>query len=131
MSNALQNLLADVQADGKVDAGEVVALRTQIFEDGVVDRAEADAMFALNDSVTGADNDPTYTSLMVDVIANHVLNDSESPGVVDEDEANWLIEKIEADGQVDGVELAIARSIAAQAKSVPAFLTDKFREWGV
>jgi hypothetical protein len=131
MSNALQNLLADVQADGKVDAGEVVALRTQIFEDGVVDRAEADAMFALNDSVTGADNDPTYTSLMVDVIANHVLNDSESPGVVDEDEANWLIEKVEADGQVDGVELAIARSIAAQAKSVPAFLTDKFREWGV
>lgn len=131
MSNVLQNLLADVQTDGKVDAGEVVALRTQIFEDGVVDRAEADAMFALNDSVTGADNDPTYTSLMVDVIANHVLNDSESPGVVDEDEANWLIEKVEADGQVDGVELAIARSIAAKAKSVPAFLTDKFREWGV
>lgn len=131
MSDTLQALVAKVGADGQVDAAEVVALRSNIFANGQVDRAEADAMFALNDHVTGANNDQSYQDLMVEVVTNHVLSDSQSPGVVDEAEAAWLIERIEGDGQVDGVELAICRAIKTQAVSVPSSLAAKFNEWGV
>lgn len=131
MSNTLQKLVASVTEDGTVDAAEVTALRSEIFADGVVDRAEANALFEINDRVSGADNVAAYQDLFVEAISSHVLNDENSPGEIDDDEAAWLIEKIEGDGTVDGVELALARNIAAKATSVPASLSAKFAEWGV
>lgn len=127
----LAALLESVKADGKVDASEVAALRAQVFADGVVDREEADALFELNDYVTGAENDSSYTEFVVEAITQHVLGDSVSPGEIDEEEAAWLIARIEGDGQVDGVELAVARAIQARATSVPASLSAKFAAWGV
>ncbi len=127
----LAALIEQVKADGTVDAAEVVALRADVMADGVVDRAEADALFALNDSVTGADNAASYQDFMVEAISSHVLHDETSPGVVDEDEAAWLVSKVEGDGSVDELELAICRAVAQRATSIPASLSAKFSSWGV
>ena len=74
----MQELVNDVIADGVVDAAEVIELRTAFYADGVIDQDEADAMFAINDAVTGNDNDATYEQLFVDVLSDFVLKDEET-----------------------------------------------------
>lgn len=127
----LDTLVEAVIADGTVDDAEVVELETALYADGVIDQEEADALFTINDAVSGAANSPNWDTLFVRAITDFVLADEETPGVVDEGEAAYLIGKIEGDGTVDGAELALARNIKATATSVHPTLEAKFVEWGV
>lgn len=114
----MQELVNDVIADGVVDAAEVLELREKFYADGVIDQDEADAMFAINDAVTGNDNDPTYEGLFVEVLSDFVLKDEETPGVVDAEEGAYLVSKIEGDGEVDAAEKALLLNIEANATAI-------------
>ena len=89
-----------------------------------VSRKEADWLFELNDAVSGAANDPGWQDLMAKAISSHVLADETSPGVLDADEASWLIGNIESDGTVDDVEKAIIKKVLDDATSVDQSFTD-------
>lgn len=118
----LQELKADLLADGIIDAAEVEKLKEILYADGVIDKEEADFLFELNDAVTGKDNDPSWESFFIQAIADFLLKDEVSPGEIDADEAAWLEEKIGADGQVDGTEKALLEKLKVEAKSFPANL---------
>jgi uncharacterized membrane protein YebE (DUF533 family) len=132
---SLKDLVNDIIEDGVVDAVEVATLRTELYADGVIDREEADALFEINDAVSGNDNDPTWNTFFVEAISDHLLNDDVSPGEVDDDEAAWLISAVEGDGQVDGVERtlleAIRGRVAELGTTLPASLQAKLTEWGI
>lgn len=117
-------LKKDLLADGIIDATEVKRLQKEVYADGVVDRDEADLLFALNDATSGAANDPAWRDFFIQALADHVLKDEVSPGVVDEDEAQYLISKIQADGVVDGNELALLVHVIANAKGAPESLSN-------
>ncbi|MFH1404552.1 MAG: hypothetical protein ABIH21_00445 [Patescibacteria group bacterium] len=104
--------------DGVVDADEVKALEADLYEDGVIDRDEADALFEINDAVTGNANDPSWDKLFVKALTDHVLADDTSPGELDAEEAEYLIGKIQGDGQVDGAERALCLNILENATAV-------------
>lgn len=112
----LAQLEAELLDDGIIDAQEVAQLRERLYDDGVIDREEADFLFRLNDAVSGKANDPSWGELFVQAIADHVLKDEVSPGVVDADEAAWLHEKLWADGQIDAIEKALILKLQAEAK---------------
>lgn len=118
----LQELKADLLADGIIDAAEVKKLKEILYADGIIDKEEADFLFELNDAVTGKDNDPSWESFFIQAIADFLLKDEVSPGEIDADEAAWLEEKIGADGQVDGTEKALLEKLKVEAKSFPANL---------
>ena len=132
---SLKTLVKDIIEDGVVDADEVVTLRTELYADGVIDRDEADALFEINDAVSGNDNDPTFYALFVEAISDHLLLDDVSPGEVDDDEAAWLISSVEGDGQVDGVERTLLETIQTRVNelgtTLPASLQAKLTEWGI
>jgi hypothetical protein len=111
----MQDLIKSVIADGVVDADEVVELKKAFYADGVIDQEEADAMFQINDAVSGNENDETYKSLFVEVLSDFVLKDEETPGVIDETEGAYLVEKIQGDGEIDDVEKALLLNIEANA----------------
>lgn len=117
MQASLKELLKDIVADGVVDAAEVKGMRARLYADGVIDRKEADFLFAINDAVSGNNNAPGWQELFVEALTDHILGDKVSPGEVDENEASYLIRKIKADRQVDAVELALLVNITAKAKS--------------
>ena len=132
----LSSLKASVLADGIIDADEVEMIKKVIYGTGGgagegVDRAEADLIFELNDAVTGKANDASWQDLFVEAITKHVLEDDVSPGVVDDDEAAWLISNVEADGQVDDSEKALLASIKASATGIAESLKAKMDAWGV
>lgn len=120
-----EEVKAAVLADGKIDADEAAALKERLYADGVIDQEEADFLFELNDAVSGADNAPEWKELFVEALTDFVLADETTPGVVDEDEAKYLLAKIDGDGTVDDVEKALLLNIAAKATSVHASLQFK------
>lgn len=118
----LQELKADLLADGIIDAEEVVKLKEILYADGVIDKEEAEFLFEINDAVTGKENDPSWETFFIQAISDFLLKDEVSPGEIDADEAAWLVEKIGADGQVDGTEKALLENLKKEAKSFPASL---------
>lgn len=115
----LNELKKDLLSDGIIDVEEVETIKHKIYEDGKIDREEANFLFELNDAVTGKDNAPEWKELFIDAITAYVLEDEMSPDVIDEDEADYLYEQINGDGQIDDTERALLENIKAKAKNFP------------
>jgi hypothetical protein len=121
---SLEELKKELLADGIMDADEVKELEEVLYEDGVIDKDEADFLFELNDAVTGKANDPSWEKFFIKAITSFVLDDETSPGEIDDDEAQYLYDKIKGDGQVDGTEKALLLNIKDKSKNFPKVLED-------
>ncbi len=117
--------------DGIVDSEEAVEFENVVFTDGKVDREEADAAFAINNGTSPEANSPEWERVFVRTVSAYLLGDEVSPGTVDADEAAWLIESIEGDGELDHTEKLLCVVIAQTAMSIDESLTAKFAEWGI
>ena len=118
----LETLKAELLANGVIDAAEVQELKEVLYADGIIDKDEANFLFELNDAVSGKENDASWESFFVHAISDFLLKDEVSPNEIDKDEAAWLVEKIVADGKVDGVEKALLENLKANANSFPEVL---------
>lgn len=127
----INDVVAAILADGTIDTNEVELLRKRLFADAQIDASEAEALFQINDAVKGKANSPHWQTLFVDAICNFLLKDEKTPGVVDENEGNWLIAKLEGDGDIDAIEKALLVALKSQAKSLPANLTTKMSAWKI
>lgn len=115
----LDQLKKELLADGIIDSEEVKTIKSVIYEDGKIDKDEADFLFELNNAVSGKNNAPEWKDLFVDAITAFVLEDEVSPNEIDSDEADYLYNQIKGDGQVDEIERALLENIKAKAKNFP------------
>jgi tellurite resistance protein len=118
MTQSLTKLREAIVADGVVDADEVRKLRERIYADGRIDRDEAELLFDINDAVSGKANDAGWQGLFVDAICDYLLKDEKSPGAVDDQEATWLLERIQRDEKLDDTERALLQAIENRATSI-------------
>ena len=119
---SLEQLKNELLADGIIDLAEVKEIKEILYADGVIDIEEAEFLFDINDAVSGKENDPSWETLFIDTITNYLLEDENSPGEIDEEEANWLYKKIKGDGQIDGTEKNLLVNLKSKAKSFPSNL---------
>lgn len=115
----LDQLKKYILADGIIDTEEVKTIKSVIYEDGKIDKDEADFLFELNDAVSGKNNASEWKDLFVDAITAFVLEDEVSPNEIDSDEADYLYNQIKGDGQVDDIERTLLENIKAKAKNFP------------
>ena len=120
----LEELKKELLADGIIDADEVKTLESVIFEDGVVDKEEADFIFELNNAVSGKANAPEWKDFFVKAITSFVLDDEKSNGEIDDDEAKYLYEQIKGDGQIDDIEIALLENIKSKSANFPDLLAE-------
>jgi hypothetical protein len=118
----LNELKKSILADGTIDEQEVKQLREVLYADGIIDKEEAEFLFELNDAVSGKENHSSWEKFFVDAITSFLLEDETSPGVVDAAEANWLLTKIQGDGRLDKIELALLKNLKSTAKQLPQSL---------
>ncbi|MDR1055212.1 MAG: TerB family tellurite resistance protein [Prevotellaceae bacterium] len=118
----LDELKKSILANGVIDKDEIAELRKVLFADGIIDKEEAEFVFELNDAVSGKNNDASWQTLFVDAISSYLLEDEISPGEIDDEEANWLLAKIQGDGNLDATEKALLANLKAKAKNFPAML---------
>jgi hypothetical protein len=127
----LSEICAHVTADGVIDSDEVERLRETLFADGRIDRDEADLMFDINDATTNnTGHAPSWQQLFVEAVANHILDDPSTPGIVDDTEAEWLASRIDKDGKCDENELALLKHLQQHARGINAKLRALLKKMG-
>jgi len=119
---SLQQLKTELLADGIIDAAEVLELESVLFADGKIDSEEAEFLFEINNAVSGKANHSSWESLFIKAISSYLLEDDNSPGEIDTEEAEWLYNKIKGDGQTDDIEKNLLNNLKQNAKSFPANL---------
>lgn len=105
-------------ADGQITADELLSLRREGWGDGIITRAEAEALFALNSALE--DRSAEWTDFFVEAIGEFVLNGTEPRLQCSLEEAEWLIGQIDRDGKVDSMaELETLVRILERAENTP------------
>ncbi len=103
---------------------EVNALREEIFEDGKVTKEEVLDLWEKKDAQEETTSE--FDSLFAEAVMAWLLAD----GQIDEEEAQFLIDKIGEDGEIDDAEDELLLSIAEQlGNDVPQSLIDAFPEY--
>ncbi len=119
---SLEQLKNELLADGIIDSAEVKELKEILYADGLIDKKEAEFLFEINNAVSGKENDSSWESLFIEAISNFLLEDENTPGEIDKEEADWLFEKINGDGQLDSIEKNLLLNLKNKAKSFPTNL---------
>jgi len=123
MSVQFADLAARVAEDGQVTQEELFSLRQLGWGDGKIYREEAEAIFAINNSLK--QTTPEWVDFFVEAIGEFVLNGSEPRGMCDDDEARWLIGALDHDGKVESMaELELLVRVVEKAQNVPEFFKD-------
>ncbi|ASJ90083.1 hypothetical protein [Porphyrobacter sp. CACIAM 03H1] len=105
-------------ADGQITAEGLLALRREGWGDGIITRAEAEALFAVNNALV--ERSPEWCDFFVEAIGEFVLNGTPPRLQCSLEEAEWLISQIDHDGVVDSmVELETMVRIIERAENVP------------
>ena len=118
----LTELKKELLADGVIDAAEVKTIKEVIYEDGKIDKEEAEFLFDINDAVSGKENAQEWNDLFINAITSFMLEDETSPNEIDDEEAKYLYEKIKGDGRVDELERALLENLKAKSNNFPEIL---------
>lgn len=121
MTFSFSDFSAALKSGATLSADDVLALRREVWPDGVVARAEAEAIFELHRHArtSGAE----WGDFFIEAIADHVLNGTEPRGYVDSETAAWLTGEIGRTGEAIGpVELELVVKILEKALNAPATL---------
>ena len=123
MTTHFTELAQRAAADGHVSSEEVLALRRQGWGDGIITREEAEALFAVNNSLDERDSE--WCDFFVEAIGEFVLNGTPPRLQCNKQEAEWLIAQVDHDGVVESfVELEAIVRIIERAENVPVLLKD-------
>lgn len=118
----MNSALAEMARKSRLCADDVLALRRDVFEDGVIDRAEAEALFAIDRSVK--DKAIEWSGFFIEAVTDYLVLAESPKGYISEDNANWLIRAISSDGMVDQVvEFEMLMRAMEKADSMPASLS--------
>ncbi|NBB25132.1 hypothetical protein GVM20_08350 [Porphyrobacter sp. SLTP] len=105
-------------ADGRITAEELLSLRREGWGDGIITRAEAEALFAVNNALN--ERTPEWCDFFVEAIGEFVLNGTPPRLQCSLEEAEWLIGQIDHDGVVESmVELEAIVRILERAENTP------------
>ncbi|AWW73266.1 hypothetical protein CD351_02360 [Erythrobacter sp. KY5] len=123
MTTQFTDLARRVAADGQVAADEVLALRREGWGDGIITREEAEALFAINNTLRTRDEQ--WCDFFVEAIGEFVLNGTQPRLQCNLEEAEWLIGQVDHDGVVESlVELETIVRIIERAENTPDRLKD-------
>jgi hypothetical protein len=101
MTMHFADIARQAAADGAITAEEILALRRAGWAEGTMKPEEVEAIFALNDAL--AEPTPEWSDFFVEAIGEFVLNGALPKGYVSEDNAAWLIARIDRDGTLQGM----------------------------
>jgi hypothetical protein len=107
----------------KVTAMDVAWLRREVFADGAVSREAADELFAVERSGVAVGRE--WAEFFVEMITDHIVWQSRPSGIVSENQAEWLIERADACGSVNG--LAALVNVLSEAHRAPRWFLGAVR----
>ena len=126
----IETLIRSVGADGHVSADDVIFLRKNVFADGVVNRAELAALFALAEKAPQGDRE--WFDYFAEASADFFLREEEPAGYLTEEEFQHLEAFVTRDGKkASSIELGMLVALMEKAtettSTMAEFTADQFR----
>lgn len=114
----MRDLVDRLAAGGEITADDVLTLRREVFPDGVVSLAEADAIFRLDHAC--ARKAPEWTRFYVDALTDYFVWQSEPRGYVGDAQGRDLIARVTHDGHIDAAsELELLLNVVHWCEQCP------------
>ncbi|MEA3014394.1 MAG: hypothetical protein QOD42_2939 [Sphingomonadales bacterium] len=121
MSFSFTDFAAALKAGAHLSAGDVLAVRREVWPDGRISDDEARALFEVDR--LAADPAPEWADFFLEALCDHVVNGKEPKGYIDLPNAAWLVEEIERGGEPPSrLELELAVKVIERALNGPAEL---------
>ena len=113
--------VAEIKARGSIKDADVLKLRRNYYDDGIITAEEADAIFALNDACPV--QDPAWADCFVETITDYLVEQAEPQGYLTAENAQWLIERIGRHGRIDSkTELELLINVLDKSRWAPQSL---------
>lgn len=113
-----------ILSDGHITKEEVALLRDAMFDGGMTVE-KGDFLFSIKDEINNKNVDSSFCDLFVEAIGSLLLEDEESPGEIDDNEAKWLRAKIQSNGSLDSYDKALLKSLKIRSINYPSILNYK------
>lgn len=130
----LNELNSKIATGDKITDSDVFKIHEYLFEGGMT-RDKGNFLFDLKNHAAKGKLPASFKSLFVDAICNLLLEDENSPGEMDSDEAKWLRAKIQYNGRIDDFDKALLNAIKQKSINFPEILQYKslharsFEKW--
>jgi len=113
--------LAQVAQRQSIKANDVLALRRDVFNDGIVSRHEAQALFDLNNACSVQDS--SWLDFFVEALTDYYVHQASPVGYITEENATHLITCINRDGRIKSQsELELLINVLEKASTSPTSL---------
>ena len=113
--------IAEIKARGSIKDADVLKVRRNYYDDGIITAEEADAIFALNDACPV--QDPAWADCFIETITDYLVEQAEPQGYLTAENAQWLIDRIARDGRVETkTELELLVNVLDKARWAPQSL---------
>ena len=108
----------------RVTAQDVAWLKREVFASREVTRESADELFTVVRAEM--DNSPEWREFFVDMITEHVVRQADQPGVVSDEQAVWLLGRVDGCKSVEA--LAALVNVCAEAHRAPDWFVAAAKE---
>lgn len=109
-----------LETPGRIGRSDVLYFRREVFRDGVLSRAEADAILTMNKTVPVKCHE--WTEFFLEALTEYAVNQEEPRGYVTTEQAQWLIDRVSDDGVVEASELELLVKVLNKSVSSPESL---------
>ena len=117
MTNLIE-IASAVASTGTVTQANIFSLRQTIFADGIVSRAEAEALFAVERARTS--HNDAWSELFVEALSDYALRQELPVGYVSSETASWIEAQIKRRKQPSmDADMALVVELIEKARDVP------------
>lgn len=124
----LEKLRDSIILAGVMTQSDVEELSRLIYGDEGMNMTKGNILFEIKENVKSKGKAPaSFKKLFVDAISKFLLEDEESPGKIDKDEAQWLRARIQYVSDYDAYDRALVENIRRKSINFPKILEQKSR----
>ncbi|MEL6919403.1 MAG: hypothetical protein AAFO77_00045 [Pseudomonadota bacterium] len=118
----LPQMASELVSRNRVSPEDVLRLRRDVYRDGVANRAEAEALFAIDRACR--ERCVEWDDFFVEVVTDYLVGSEAPAGYVSKENADWLIRAISNDGIVDTrTEIELLIKVLERAQHSPAIIS--------
>ena len=113
--------IAEIKARGSIKDADVLKVRRNYYDDGIITAEEAEAILALNDACPV--QDPAWADCFVETITDYIVEQAKPEGYLTTENCDWLIARISRDGRIETkTELELLVNVLDKARWAPQSL---------
>lgn len=114
----MHDVLTNIMRDKRVTPDDVLALRREVWADGLIGRDEAELLFRIDEALEAGCAE--WRDFFVEAISGHLVDQAKPQGYVSEQDCAWFEGRIAQDGAVRGAtELEALVKVLERAVFVP------------